>query len=191
MPSQYHADSGGSFEIVWLQGEGGQGQGGALMQMSPLYPSLTDWVPDYDPITSLGDCNWTVRVKSLPSRCIWLTAKAAALLDGRCVLAHDEHTSPTFFADTQCHCTHSSRCPSSCFIPSRLSHHFARRFIFVEARRQRPHKRWNLRYEHWRARLCKVTIFMHSPPFFLPQEACAFVNRCSSTAAIVFLSAQI
>ena len=56
--SQYHADSGGSFEIVSLQGA--RGPGGALMQMSPLYPSLTDWVPDYDPITSLGDVNWTV-----------------------------------------------------------------------------------------------------------------------------------
>ena len=56
--SQYHADSGGSFEIVSLQGA--WGPGGALMQMSPLYPSLTDWVPDYDPITSLGDVNWTV-----------------------------------------------------------------------------------------------------------------------------------
>ena len=57
---QYHADSGGSFEIASLQGEMGQGQGGALMQMSPLYPSLTEWVADYDPITSLGDANWTV-----------------------------------------------------------------------------------------------------------------------------------
>ena len=30
------------------------------MQMSPLYPSMTEWVADYDPITSLGDANWTV-----------------------------------------------------------------------------------------------------------------------------------
>lgn len=36
------------------------GGGGALMQMSPLYPSMTEWVADYDPITSLGDANWTV-----------------------------------------------------------------------------------------------------------------------------------
>lgn len=55
---QYHADSGGSFEIVSLQEE--DGGGGALMQMSPLYPSMTEWVADYDPITSLGDANWTV-----------------------------------------------------------------------------------------------------------------------------------
>ncbi len=61
---QYHADSGGSFEIVRLQGEGGEGdegdESGALMQVSPLYPSMTEWVADYDPITSLGDANWTV-----------------------------------------------------------------------------------------------------------------------------------
>ena len=57
IPPQYHADSGGSFEIVLQQGDG---EGGALMQMSPLYPSKTDWVADYDPITSLGDANWTV-----------------------------------------------------------------------------------------------------------------------------------
>jgi hypothetical protein len=57
IPLQYHADNGGSFEIVSLQGDG---EGGALMQMSPLYPSKTDWVADYDPITSLGDANWTV-----------------------------------------------------------------------------------------------------------------------------------
>jgi hypothetical protein len=57
IPSQYHADSGGSFEIVRQQGEV---EGGSLMQMSPLYPSNTDWVADYDPITSLGDANWTV-----------------------------------------------------------------------------------------------------------------------------------
>ena len=55
---QFHADSGGSFEIVQLQGQ--DGQGGALMQMSPLYPSLTEWVADYDPITTLGDANWAV-----------------------------------------------------------------------------------------------------------------------------------
>jgi hypothetical protein len=57
IPAQYHADNGGSFEIVSQQGDG---EGGALMQMSPLYPSKTDWVADYDPITSLGDANWTV-----------------------------------------------------------------------------------------------------------------------------------
>ena len=57
IPPQYHSDSGGSFEIVLQQGDG---EGGALMQMSPLYPSKTDWVADYDPITSLGDANWTV-----------------------------------------------------------------------------------------------------------------------------------
>lgn len=114
--SQYHADSGGSFEIVSMQGA--QGQGGALMQMSPLYPSLTDWVADYDPITSLGDVNWTVtRSDSMP-QC------ARARMPPQQSLDYFTHRSQSL-AGGQRLCTHSNCSAPSEILHPRHSHNMA------------------------------------------------------------------
>jgi hypothetical protein len=63
-PARFHADSAGSFETA---------PGGVLRQAQPLYPRGTEWIPDYDPITSLGSVSWaditaSINVNILPAQ---------------------------------------------------------------------------------------------------------------------------
>jgi hypothetical protein len=60
-PGVFHADNGGSFEVVpsSSSGLGLSDHGRELLQASPLYPAGTAWAGDYDPITSLGASDWS------------------------------------------------------------------------------------------------------------------------------------